>query len=173
MSDNDTRFIQGVPRLHLLVSTGCGLGFFPRCPATAAGFVALLFWYGLYLVLPAEALLWVTAALIAVTAAVGVWTTNVMERYWGPDPRTVVIDEFVGTWIPLLACVADTATATAAYAFVGFALFRVIDIFKPLGCRWIDRNVRGGLGAVLDDVLAGIYALLIVYVLRATIDYCI
>ena len=89
-----------------------------------------------------------------------------MERYWGADPRAVVIDEFVGTWIALLAPPADTPTATALWSLLAFALFRLIDIWKPLGCRWIDRNVKGGVGCILDDVLAGAYALLIVSTLR-------
>ena len=97
--------------------------------------------------------------LIVVTTLIGVWTSNVMEKYWGEDPRAVVIDEYVGTWIPLL--VAPSGEYTIWLAIIGFALFRLIDIFKPLGCRWIDQNIKGGWGVMLDDVLAGFYALLL------------
>lgn len=56
-----------------------------------------------------------------------------MERYWGRDPRAVNIDEFVGTWIPLL--IAPYGQYTIALAIVGFVSFWLIDIYKPLGCR--------------------------------------
>lgn len=87
-----------------------------------------------------------------------------MEKYWGTDPRAVVIDECVGTWIPLL--VASAPEHIWLFAIIGFVLFRIIDIFKPLGCRWIDQNVKGGWGVMLDDVLAGLYALFILLVLK-------
>lgn len=84
----------------------------------------------------------------------------------GEDPRTVVIDEFVGTWIPLLvAAVPGNKLTTAILAFLGFALFRIIDITKPLGCRKMER-FGNGWGVMLDDVLAGTYALLILLAVR-------
>ena len=107
---------------------------------------------------------YITFALIITTTIVGVWTSNVMEKYWGTDPRAVVIDEYVGTWIPLLA--APCGEYTWLLAFIGFALFRVIDIFKPLGCREIEQIINGGWGVMFDDILAGIYALIIVVIIK-------
>lgn len=49
---------------------------------------------------------------------------------------------------------------------VAFALFRIIDITKPLGCRWIDKNIHGGIGCMLDDALAGFYAFIITLIIR-------
>ena len=133
MSNNNNHTLGKAPWLHVIISTGLGSGFFPGAPGTFAGFIALAIWYALYLVLFPTTLLWVTLTLIVITTFVGVWTSNVMERYWGTDPRAVVIDEYVGTWIPLL--VAPAAERTWIFAIIGFALFRIIDIFKPLGCR--------------------------------------
>lgn len=164
MSSNNNKQLGQAPCIHVIISTGFGSGFFPCAPGTFAGFIALLIWYWLYLFLPPKALLTTTFSLIIVTTIVGVWTSNVMEKYWGKDPRAVVIDEYVGTWIPLL--VVPLGRNTFWMAIIGFALFRVIDIFKPLGCRWIDRNVKGGWGVMLDDVLAGFYALLIVLAIQ-------
>ena len=87
-----------------------------------------------------------------------------MERYWGPDPRAVVIDEYVGCWIPLL--VAPCGEWTWLMALLGFGLFRLIDIFKPLGCRKVEEKFPGGWGVMLDDVLAGTYALIIVLIIE-------
>lgn len=164
MSNNNNHPLGKAPWLHVIISTGFGSGFFPGAPGTFAGFIALVIWYALYLVLFPTTLFWVTLALIVITTFVGVWTSNVMERYWGTDPRAVVIDEYVGTWIPLL--VAPTFEYTWIFAIIGFALFRIIDIFKPLGCRWLDQNVKGGWGVMLDDILAGSHALIIVITIK-------
>lgn len=159
MSSNNNRQLGQAPWFHVIISTGFGSGFFPGAPGTFAGGIALLIWYGFYLLLSSYVLVLTTIFLIVATTLIGVWTSNVMEKYWGEDPRAVVIDEYVGTWIPLL--VAPSGEYTIWLAIIGFALFRLIDIFKPLGCRWIDQNIKGGWGVMLDDVLAGFYALLL------------
>ena len=82
-----------------------------------------------------------------------------MERYWGKDPRAVNIDEFVGTWIPLL--VAPNGETTWMLALFVFVMFRIIDIMKPLGCKVLDEKCPRGWGVMLDDVLAGFYALIL------------
>ena len=159
MSSNNNRQLGQAPWFHVIISTGFGSGFFPGAPGTFAGGIALLIWYGLYLLLSSYVLVLTTIFLIVATTLIGVWTSNVMEKYWGEDPRAVVIDEYVGTWIPLL--VAPSGEHSIWVAIIGFALFWLIDIFKPLGCRWIDQNIKGGWGVMLDDVLAGFYALLL------------
>ena len=82
----------------------------------------------------------------------------------GEDPRTVVIDEFIGVRIPAL--VAPCGENTWLLAILGFVAFRIIDIFKPLGCRWVDQNVKGGWGVMLDDALAGFYSLIICLIVK-------
>ncbi len=164
MSNNNNHPLGKAPWFHVIVSTGLGSGFFPGAPGTFAGFIALVIWYALYLVLLPATLFWVTLALIIIITFVGVWTSNVMEKYWGADPRAVVIDEYVGTWIPLLA--APCGEYTWGLAFIGFAFFRIIDIFKPLGCRKVEQIIPGGWGVMLDDILAGSYALIIVIAIK-------
>lgn len=160
MSNNNNHPLGKAPWFHVIISTGLGAGFVPVAPGTAGAFVALILWYIGYLFIDANTLFWITLATIIVVTLIGVWTSNVMEKYWGTDPRAVVIDEYVGTWIPLL--VAPCGNYTWILALLGFAMFRIIDIFKPLGCRWVDQNVKGGWGVMLDDVLTGFYALIIV-----------
>ena len=166
MSNNNNHPLGEAPWFHVILSTGFGTGFIPGAPGTAGAFLALIIWYAIYLFVSSSALLWITIGLIVVTTVVGAWTSKVMEKYWGEDPRTVVIDEFVGTWIPLLvAAVPGNKPTTAILAFLGFALFRIIDITKPLGCRKMER-FGNGWGVMLDDVLAGTYALLILLAVR-------
>lgn len=164
MSDNNFKKLGIAPLFHEILSTGLYTGLIPGAPGTYAAFTALLIWYLLYWCLSPLALTIVTLILIVVVTVAGAWTSDVMEHYWGPDPRAVVIDEYVGTWIPCLVapCAAPNQAWTWWLAFLGFALFRVIDITKPLGCRRVETLVPGGWGVMLDDILAGAYALVIV-----------
>lgn len=167
MSNNNNKQLGEAPWLHVILSTGLGTGFVPIAPGTAGAFLALLIWIGLYYILSPFALLIANIALILISLFVGIWTDNVMEKYWGADPRAVVIDEFFGTWIATLAATFLKEPVSAiVYATIGFILFRLIDITKPLGCKWIDKNIHGGLGCMLDDALAGVYALLITLLIR-------
>ena len=162
MSDNNNHPLCEAPWFHVILSTGLGIGFVPGAPGTAGAFLAMAIWYALYLLLDVTTLFFVTLILIAVTMVAGAWTSRVMERYWGEDPRTVVIDEFVGAWMPLLlAAIPGHKIYTGVLALVGFAAFRLIDIYKPLGCRRME-VVPNGWGVMLDDFLAGFYALVIV-----------
>ena len=167
MSNNNYHKIGNAPLFHVILSTGLFTGFTPIAPGTAGALVALGIWYALYLHLSTTVLLWTTACMILLTTIVGVWTSNIMEKYWGKDPRAVNIDEFVGTWIPLLA--APCEHHTWILAIFGFAMFRIIDIYKPLGCRTIDEKCPGGWGVMLDDVLAGLYALILTFCLKQII----
>lgn len=164
MSNNNNHPLGKAPWFHVILSTGFGAGFFPVAPGTAGAFVALVLWWIGYRFLPENALFWVTLCTTIFITIIGAWTSQVMEKYWGKDPRTVVIDEFIGVWIPAL--VAPCGDKTWILALLGFVSFRIIDIFKPLGCRWVDQNVKGGWGVMLDDALAGFYALIIVYVVK-------
>lgn len=74
------------------------------------------------------------------------------------DPQWIVIDEVAGVWL----AVSLIDPSWLSYA-VGFALFRLLDIWKPWPISWVDRNVKGGLGVMLDDYLAGFFAALLLY----------
>lgn len=166
MSDNNNHPLGEAPWFHVILSTGLGTGFCPGAPGTAGAFLGLLIWYGLSFLVSVSTLFWITLGLVIVTTVVGAWTSKVMERYWGEDPRTVVIDEFVGTWIPcLVAGVAGAPLMTGILGLFSFAMFRVIDIVKTPLCRKLER-VPDGWGVMLDDVLAGFYALILTLLLR-------
>lgn len=150
--------------LAWVIATWFGLGLLPWCPGTWGALGGLLLWgLGAWL-LPAQTMMIVTAAAIVAFTILGAWASGVMERYWGEDPRQAVVDEVVGVWIPLLA--AQSGVHTWWLAPLAFALFRLFDIWKPLGCRWLDRHVHGGIGIMLDDILAGIYALVLILLAR-------
>lgn len=77
------------------------------------------------------------------------------------DPGFIVIDETAGQAITLLA-----AGTNLWLYLIGFALFRLLDISKPWPVGWADKNVKGGLGIMLDDILAGIIGGVILYFIR-------
>ena len=81
--------------------------------------------------------------------------------YWGEDPSKVVIDEMIGVWIPLLI----SPAMSVGYALLSLFLFRFFDILKPLGIRALDKK-HGAFWVMADDILAGIYSLFIVLIIR-------
>jgi phosphatidylglycerophosphatase A len=110
--------------------------------------------------------LWGAAGLAvaaAFTVAVGCWAAaKIAKESAAEDPGTIVIDEVAGQWVALLPASPDPLS----YA-LGFLLFRIFDIWKPWPVRWSDRHVGGGLGIMLDDLLAAVYAALVLLVLLA------
>lgn len=144
---------QKIPFFSLMIATGFGSGFSPVAPGTAGALLALLLWVVGYLLLPFALLQVILAIMVLLFTALGIYTSGVMERYWGEDPSRVVVDEMVGVWIPLLV-VPDGGWW---YVLAAFVLFRLFDIVKPLGVRRMER-FGGGVGIMMDDILAGVYS---------------
>ena len=139
------------PFFPVLIATGFGSGFSPIAPGTAGALVAVLIWFGVSQLTPAVYLPALVLLILLFTTA-GVWATNRLVPYWGDDPSRVVVDEMVGTWLALLAAPAGHW----GYAAGAFILFRLLDIFKPLGIRKMEQ-LPGGIGVMMDDLLAGLY----------------
>jgi phosphatidylglycerophosphatase A len=141
------------------IATGFGSGFSPVAPGTAGSLAALLPWFALR-----ELPLAYYALATVVALALGVWACAWVVRKSGvADPGFAVWDEFVGLWIAL-APLAGLAVASA-WICAGFILFRIFDIWKPWPVSWADRHVDGGLGVMLDDVIAGLYAAIVLVLL--------
>lgn len=132
------------------IATGFGSGLSPRAPGTVGSFAALIPWWLWLRDLPTP----YYAVVLAVGMAIGIWASNwVINRTRIADPGFVVWDEFIGLWIALFLLPTGWPWIAA-----GFALFRLFDIWKPWPVGWADRKIHGGLGVMLDDVLAGILA---------------
>ena len=133
------------------LAAGFGSGFSPWAPGTVGSAAALLPWWFLMKDLPLPAYL----AVLALGFAIGCWAAHwVIRETKIEDPSLVVWDEFIGMWIALLA-----APAGWPWMLAAFVLFRLFDIAKPWPVSWADRQLHGGFGAMLDDALAGVYAL--------------
>ena len=89
----------------------------------------------------------------------GVFTSNVYQKQTGEkDSSIIVIDEVVGQLIAMLFIIDNPLLV-----FISFILFRIFDIFKPWPASYADSKINGGLGVMLDDVFAGIYALIFLF----------
>ena len=144
------------------IASGFGIGLSPVAPGTMGSLAALLPWW-FYL---QYASLAVQLAVLGVAFVIGVLTANwVIGKTGVQDPSVVVWDEFIGQWIALLL-----APAGWMWMALGFGLFRLFDIWKPWPVSWADRKLHGGVGAMLDDVLAGVYAFATVQLIVALLD---
>ena len=121
--------------------------------------LAILIWYPIAACLNHPLWIGILVGLIILFTLLGAWSSTVAERYWGEDPSRVVIDEVVGQWITLLAV---PAVFSWWHVLAAFVLFRFFDIVKPLGVRKME-NFKSGWGIMADDILAGCYGAIILY----------
>lgn len=133
---------------HLL-AFGFGAGCSPKAPGTMGTLLAV----ALYLPLSRLPLLAYLGVLAAVVLA-GVWICGKASRDLGVhDHPGIVWDEIAGYLLTMVA-----APAGWLWILLGFGLFRLFDIWKPWPINWLDRRVQGGLGIMLDDLVAGAFA---------------
>jgi len=143
-----------VNTLARALATWFGCGYAPKGPGTAGSLGALVVAWPLRHQPP-----WFFALLALILLAPAIWSAGSTARQVGKkDPQIVVIDEVVGQWIALAGAAAYSPAAWIA----AFALFRAFDIWKPWPVRQLEQ-LPGGSGIVLDDVMAGIYAALVLY----------
>ncbi|WP_313550687.1 phosphatidylglycerophosphatase A [Pseudomonas sp.] len=128
---------------------GFGSGTLPKAPGTWGSLVALPF-VPLWHLLPD----WGYWLLLVALMIFGFWLCDRVADDMGVhDHEGIVWDEMVGIWITFWM-----APAGWAWWLVGFAVFRFMDILKPWPISWLDRHVQGGVGIMIDDVLAGVFA---------------
>jgi phosphatidylglycerophosphatase A len=148
----------GLPWWHpaALIATGFGAGFLPIGPGSWGSLAALIVAW--FIVIHAGYAVLTAAAAIAF--ALGWWaSTRVVKASGVEDPRFIVIDEIAAQWLVLLVVPLDGRWFAAA-----FLLFRLFDITKPWPIRIVERRVAGGLGVMLDDVMAALYAVLLLLI---------
>lgn len=136
-------------RLVLFLASNAGLGYAPVAPGTFGTLAGIpAFYLMARLSAPAYALVWVALLLFSC------WISGAAGRHLGVvDDGRIVIDELTG----YLVTVAFLPFSWPA-ALLGFVLFRVFDVLKIFPASWFDRRMKNGIGVVLDDVMAGIYA---------------
>ena len=143
------------------VGTFFGAGFLKPGPGTWGSAAAVLLWllfvWAAAPAPPALRAVTLLAALIAIVAGIPAASMVELESEH-TDPGHIVIDEVAGQWIALLAF-CGYGRATWGHALLALGLFRLFDILKPPPVRQLER-LQGGTGIVMDDAMAGVYALL-------------
>jgi phosphatidylglycerophosphatase A len=142
--------------LIAIFATGFGVGYSPIAPGTLGTLIAIPVYYFLSAI-PSP----IYEITLIAFFFLSVWISENAEIFFGrkDDPR-IVIDEMMGflvtmLWIP----------KTNFFIITGFFLFRFFDILKPFPIRRLERRYRGGFGVVLDDVMAGVYANIILQII--------
>lgn len=139
---------------HLL-ATGLGSGLSPIIPGTMGSLAAIPFWLLMYWLLP----VWLCWFIILFGFVVGIVicqrTSDDMQVH---DHGSIVWDEFIGMWMTLMVI----PLVSWQWVLIAFVLFRFFDMLKPCPIGWFDRQVGGGLGIMLDDIIAAIFAMVIV-----------
>lgn len=140
-------------RIIVFCGVGFGSGLAPKAPGTFGSAFALLF-------VPLWVAIGFTGSIIAITimSLIGIWICGKTAEIMGVhDDGRIVWDEFAGqsiTFLPLIYF----GQMSWLWVLIGFALFRLFDIWKPWPIRVIDRQVGGGFGIMFDDIIAGVWA---------------
>ncbi len=140
---------------HLL-ALGFGAGYVPRLPGTAGTLVGVLLYAGLQ-----HLHIYIYIAVVLAGIAAGIWLCDITARHLGVhDHSAIVWDEITGYLITMFM-----APSGWVWMLAGFILFRLFDIWKPWPVSVADQQVKGGVGIMLDDVIAGLYSLAILQII--------
>ena len=152
-------------KLLLWLASGCGSGYLRPAPGTWASAIACLalwllgnFWQPSIAASVAIALLMLLLGALCAQRAGKIWRQH--------DDGRIVIDEYLGIWVSLLALPWDATAMLLAFVF-----FRVFDIWKPFPVRYFDKRWVNGWGVMLDDVVAGVYANISIHALLWGLDW--
>lgn len=140
-------------RLKTVIGSGFGSGRLPVAPGTWGSLIALIpiylcFHFGSNITL---------LIFVVIASVLTLWSADACTRKWGPDPGQMVMDEWAGQALVFIPFLSVGTFYTDLILFLGgFLLFRLFDIWKPLGISHLDR-IQGAWGILLDDLLAGLY----------------
>jgi phosphatidylglycerophosphatase A len=150
-----------VKTIYKLTATALGAGYSPFAPGTMGaivGCIALWVFEEFNLISTTTTPI-LFIGLIVITTILGIIATDKLEADWGKDPSKVVLDEVIGMWITMMF-----VPLSIFNLLLGFGLFRLFDIAKPFGIRKLE-SLKGGVGVMADDILAGIYANIVLQII--------
>ena len=149
-----------IKKFNLLFLTLFNIGKIKNAPGTAASFITCLLFLLLINIFNISIIFLFTLVIFAYSF---VAINNSFDEFSSNDPQEIVIDEFVGQMLPLLAIpIYETLYLLPKmyYCIPAFLLFRLFDIWKPYPVSYVDKNVNGAIGIMLDDIFAGIYTII-------------
>ena len=150
-------------KLAYLIASVFGVGFCPKASGTAGSFVALPLAFVLAYYFDSNAVLFATV----ITFFIGVVASKEVLKYTKHDPSLIVIDEVAGqltSFVMVAPFLYHNNSLNALIIYLlGFALFRLFDITKPLIIGWADKKIENAWGVMLDDIFAGVFATVILF----------
>ncbi|NPA45543.1 MAG: phosphatidylglycerophosphatase A [Chlorobi bacterium] len=151
-------------KVHKIIASGFGSGYSPFAPGTAGSIIGILMFYLLNYVtnlynFSNNLILAINLFVIVFALLLGVYSIKIVHKVWEHDASKIVIDEIVGVWIAVFAM-----PFKWQYYLYALILFRFFDITKPLLIKKLDK-MQGDWSVMLDDVLAGIYSLIVIQLL--------
>ena len=168
-----------IKKFGLSILTLFGVGYFKYAPGTAASFITCIIYY----------ILWIAEFslhnhkihLVCFLIIILIYSISIIDKlsqfFKKKDPKEIVIDEFVGQCIPLVAFLfrpenlyysgGRTNNYILIYILLSFILFRFFDILKPYPINIVDKKMKNGVGIMLDDIIAGIYSTIVIYIIYA------
>jgi len=148
-----------INKFEKLLGSGFYTGYIPYASGTFGSMVALIIYF-----IPGFEKPEILIPMILLFLVLGIKIGGKFEEFYGKDPTECTIDEIVGMWISLLFIPKHTV-----YIIIAFVIWRFFDIIKPYPANKVE-EIKGGLGIMLDDVIAGIYALIVVNVIVLFIE---
>ncbi|CAG4884379.1 Phosphatidylglycerophosphatase A [Georgfuchsia toluolica] len=141
------------------IACGCGSGLSPFASGTAGTLFAWITFPLFVLLLPSAAIIFEALAVLFI---LGIIVCNITGRHLGVvDHGAIVWDEIVPFWTVLMFVPAGFSLSALEWQLLAFLTFRFFDIIKPFPANWFDKQVKNGLGVMMDDVVAAGYTVLV------------
>lgn len=137
------------------IGSGFYSGYFPFAPGTVGSIFALIIF-----MIPGFENYSIIIPFIIISFLIGLPLGNYFEKIYSKDPKQFTLDEFTGMWISLLA-----TPKSIELVLLTFAIWRILDIYKPFPANKAE-TLNGGLGIMLDDVVSGMYSLIIIIIFK-------
>ena len=157
-------------KINVLLSTFFGYGYLTKIPGTVTSAVTTIFIYIAFEILDYKDLKFSIIFFILLFFYSFYAVKESESEFENKDPKQIVIDEVLGQAIPLIFIVYlslndHISIAVEIYYLLSFILFRFFDIFKPFPVNYFDKNYKNFFGIIMDDIVAGIYTMIIIYII--------
>jgi len=157
-------------KINLILSTFFGCGYITKIPGTITSAVTIIFIYVAYEILGYTDLKFSIIFLILLFIYSFYAVKDSESEFKNNDPRQIVIDEVLGQSMPLILLLYLNQTnqiniAVEIYYVLSFLFFRFFDILKPFPVSYFDKNYKNYFGIIMDDIMAGIYSMLLIYLM--------
>ena len=162
-----------IKKLNILLLTMFGLGNSKYAPGSVASFVTCLIYVCFYNFQINIVLLILSAFILTIVSActIDVYKNSFLQI----DAKEIVIDEYIGQSIPLLTIYNliedNNFNHFICYVFISFLFFRLFDIWKPFPINLVDDKMKNGFGVILDDIIAGTYAAVLLLIIFFLVDH--